>query len=134
MDGCLSYLIEADGLRLLAAAGEFPGQVQHADVLFANPSYAFACDRGFMHQVQPEIIVPVHWDDFWSPLSKPVRPMFQPPRWAFPPIRRVNLEQYQQNAALAAPDAQMKVLERLRTYSLKRRADTGRMELTCAIR
>jgi hypothetical protein len=30
-------------------------------------------------QVQPRLLIPTHWDNFFRPLSKPPQPFFRPP-------------------------------------------------------
>jgi L-ascorbate metabolism protein UlaG (beta-lactamase superfamily) len=118
-DACYSYLIEVDGIRLLVSAGEFQDQVQPAQVLFANPTYSYTQDLKFLRQVQPEVIIPIHWDDFWRRLDQPIRPMFQPPKWSWPPLQRVDLVQFQRGVNRIAPNVRVFVPERFKEYNLR---------------
>ncbi len=119
MDECYSYLIAAGGLRLIVAAGEPQGGCPRAEVLFANPAYVHARDQEWLSQVQPQVVIPIHWDVFWHPLNRPLRPMLQPPRWTWPPIQRTNLEQFRQVIEAAVPGARVMIPEILRIYDLQ---------------
>jgi len=73
MDECFAFFLEADGYRILY--GEAP---QPADVLFAAP-LRFSVET--LKIIQPRLIVPIHWDRFFRPLDKPVRPLPGLPRY-----------------------------------------------------
>jgi L-ascorbate metabolism protein UlaG (beta-lactamase superfamily) len=130
MDACYSYLIYAAGLRLLVAAGDMQGQAPQAEILFANPTYRYASDREYLRQVQPKVIIPIHWDDFWRPLDQPLRPGFQPPRWRFPQLSPVDLTFYQQSLEAVAPQARLIVLDRLGRYAVDLNPASSRLEIT----
>jgi L-ascorbate metabolism protein UlaG (beta-lactamase superfamily) len=74
MDVCLGYCITVMGSRLLVCAGE----PQPADILFAvaqeSRKYYLRLFRG----VRPHTFVPIHWDNFTRPLSKPLRKFTRP--------------------------------------------------------
>jgi L-ascorbate metabolism protein UlaG (beta-lactamase superfamily) len=118
MDVVYSYLIEVAGLRILVAAGEFASQVPEVEVAFTNPAYRYAADAHELRIANGGLVIPIHWDDFWIPLDKPVRPMFSAPGWFFPPLRRISLDRYRQKVRSAASGVKVLVPERLADYTL----------------
>ncbi len=94
MDSCFSFLIEVDGLRLLDWSSERVDAAPRADVLFVKPLRELAYYETLLGFVRPRVIIPIHWDDFMRPLSQPIRPMLKPPRLAFPPFVRVDLNAF----------------------------------------
>jgi len=62
--------------------------------------------------------VPVHWDDLFAPLSRPTRPMLGPPRWAWPPLARIDLDAFAQTLCALATDTRVWVPERFQAYEL----------------
>ena len=120
MDNCLSFLITINDLRLLVTSGEFLESPPPAEVLFANPVYASTLEKTFLKQVHPRLVIPIHWDDFWRPLDKPVRPIYHPPSWkTFPPLQTVDLQKFQKDINQVLPETKTLVAGRLQTYHLK---------------
>ena len=76
MDVCLGYRITVMGFILLVCAAE----PQTADVLFAGAQEAREYYLRLFKAVQPRIFVPIHWDNFTRPLSKPLRRLSRPGR------------------------------------------------------
>jgi L-ascorbate metabolism protein UlaG (beta-lactamase superfamily) len=85
--GNYSYLIEHDGRTILfhPSANFSPGMYKgvHADVVFlgigtlGKLSDQFARDywREVVQTTGARLVVPIHWDDFMTPLDQPLRPM-----------------------------------------------------------
>lgn len=103
MDGCFSFRIEAGGLGLLDWRGVQPGPAPRADVLFVSCAQERAYYESLLDAVRPRLVVPSHWDDFLRPLTRPIRPSFNPPRWAWPPLRRVSLDRFRRMIESIAP-------------------------------
>lgn len=82
-----SLLVEHEGRRLLlqASAGFVPGALRGraAEVVFLgvgtlgkkSDDYAQRYWAEVVQAVDARRVVPIHWDDFWLPLSEPLRPM-----------------------------------------------------------
>lgn len=89
MDECFAFYLETESYRLLY--GEAP---QPADVLFAAP-LRFSAET--LKIIQPRLIIPIHWDRFYRPPDKPLRPL--------PGLPRVigNLERFRQMAETTLP-------------------------------
>ncbi len=119
MDDSFSFLIEVNGHRILNWASERPDGAPSADVLMMRP-YATpgACER-LLQSVQPRLVIPVHWDSFVRPLSRPVRPMINPrlrPPRVWP--GRLDLTEFRRSVEAVFPNAQILELEVLATYPL----------------
>lgn len=80
MDRMYSYRIVAGGISVLLWNTPEPADAPRADILLITPSRNSSTWTGVIDQVRPKAIVPIHWDDFFSPLDRPLRPMLAPPR------------------------------------------------------
>jgi hypothetical protein len=75
--------------------------------------------RELLAAVQPQLVIPLHWDDFFRPLHKPLRPFYRPPRLALPPLQRIDLNQFKSVVARNAPLARVLVPELLESYNFR---------------
>lgn len=76
MDLCLGYRIMVNGIRLLICAGD----PHAADLWFAVAQEPQRYYRDMLQGIHPRVIVPIHWDNFTRPLSKPLRRFTRPGR------------------------------------------------------
>ena len=113
MDTCLSFFIQVNGLRVQCG-----GQLNPADVLLINPNKAPEHYRPLLQAVQPRLVIPIHWDDFFSPLTRPLRPMLAPPRWAWPPFGKIDLARFKRMIEEMSPLASVLVPEIFYSYDL----------------
>lgn len=127
MDEDFSFLIEAGGWRCLYWSGVSTGPAPPADVLFVQPFGDPERFAPLLRAADPRWVVPVHWDDFLQPLTAPPRPSFEPPRWGWPPLRRVDLSRFTARLARLAPEAEVLVPRRLASYAF---ADPSRSRST----
>lgn len=118
MDKCFSFLISANGCRVLTDPGMRPEDAVAADLLFVHTTRKPAYYRSLLEIVRPRVVIPLHWDDFFHPLSKPMRPGWRPPERRFPPLRRVDLAAFRQMIRQMAPKTRVFEPEVLRTYNL----------------
>jgi L-ascorbate metabolism protein UlaG (beta-lactamase superfamily) len=118
MDTCFSFLIEVDGLRFLDWSSEQVHLAPLADVLFVKPLQKPAYYEALLGVVQPRVVIPIHWDDFMRPLSRPLRPMLKSPRLAFQPLARVDLTAFSQLIIRIAPKTQVFLPEIFHLYEL----------------
>jgi len=121
MDRCFGYLVDVDGARLLHC----PGAGVPADVLTVKPLGTRARYEALLRQARPRVVIPVHWDDFGRPLSKPVRPTLAPSGQAVSPLNRIDLAQFERMIEQFAPGAQVLIPEMFRTYDLDELAYIG---------
>ncbi len=107
MDTCLGYCITVLGKRVLACAAE----PQPADLLFMVAQEPGKYYMKMLKGVQPRVFVPIHWDNFLRPLSKPVKRFTRP--------GRMQLWQLTMLARKVLPRAEVIVPEIFREYTLE---------------
>jgi hypothetical protein len=76
MDVCFGYSISVMGQTLLVCASE----PHPAGVLFAVAQEQRAYYLKLLNGVNPHTFIPIHWDNFTRPLSKPLRRLTRPGR------------------------------------------------------
>jgi L-ascorbate metabolism protein UlaG (beta-lactamase superfamily) len=117
MDCCFSFLVHAAGCRVLVGLGEYPEEAPAA-VLAVGVVNAPEDYRSLLRRARPQMVVPIHWDDFFRPLSKPIRPMLAPPAWTIPPLRRIDLAGFEQMIRSLSPATQVIIPEMFHPYRL----------------
>ena len=123
LDACFSFHIRAPGISILVNAGSPPESLEKADVLCLHPFHSEGYCRRLLAKVQPRLVIPNHWDDFWFPLDQPLQPSLLPPRLAFPPLQRLNISQFVDSIQYIRPDVRVFVPQRLQAYDLYRLMD-----------
>jgi L-ascorbate metabolism protein UlaG (beta-lactamase superfamily) len=118
MDGVLAYEITVGGLTLLTEPGGDADSLPRTDVLLASPFTPLERLAPILTRVRPRLVIPLHWDNLFRPLAPHPRPYFHPPQWAWPPLRRVDLEVWRAGVMEAWPEAWVLVPEPLRVYAL----------------
>lgn len=118
MDVCYSFLIEVDGYRLLHGTGQDPIQSVPPDVAFTGAETLRRHYETLLDIVRPRLLVPIHWDDLFSPLSRPIRPMLSPPRLALPPFRRFDLAEFARMIQEISPEIAVLIPEIFRVYDV----------------
>ncbi len=117
MDACYSFNIRVDG-RILQV-GKHPVS---ADALFLSPYGSDHLLDSTLLAVQPRWIIPIHWDDFTRPLSRPLRPMLLTPaqglRPVIPPIRRLDLNRFSRLVQQILPEAEVQIPEIFTAYKI----------------
>ena len=114
MDRCFGFLVNVEGTRLLHC----PDAGVPADVLTVKPLGTRARYEALLRQARPRVVIPVHWDDFGRPLSKPVRPTLAPSGQTVPPLKRIDMAQFERIIEQIAPGTQLLIPEMFRTYDL----------------
>jgi L-ascorbate metabolism protein UlaG (beta-lactamase superfamily) len=118
MDFHYSFLISAGGQRLLTDPGICPEDAVAADVLFIHPGRPRPFYESLLPRVRPKVVVPYHWDDFFRPLSLPLRPFWWPTGRVFRPLQRVNLAEFGETIGQIAPGTALLEPEAFRSYNL----------------
>ena len=114
MDRCFGFLVDVDGYRLLHC----PGPAVAAEVLFVKPLGTRPAWEALLRGVRPQIVVPVHWDDFARSLSKPIRSMAVPSGRVIPPLRRIDLPRFKYMVEQIVPEVKVLVPEMFHAYDL----------------
>ncbi|MBN1537625.1 MAG: MBL fold metallo-hydrolase [Anaerolineales bacterium] len=110
MDACFSYLIKADGMRILVDSGKREPRILPAEVLVIHPLYVAAGYRRLIEEVQPKLIIPNHWDNFMPTISKEINKFSNPPdwlsalmRWWFLPLFSKMIKKFNPNVKVLIP-------------------------------
>ncbi|MGD2252444.1 MAG: MBL fold metallo-hydrolase [Anaerolineales bacterium] len=118
MDFSLGFLIRAAGIRLLHTLSANPEFAAPADVLFVSAFHGEAFYRTLLQVVEPRLVVPIHWDDFFRPVTKPLKASLRPPRFVFPPTRRIRLDKFKQMLMQAFPQTKVLIPDVFRRYEV----------------
>ncbi|MBM3138543.1 MAG: hypothetical protein FJZ98_10200 [Chloroflexi bacterium] len=119
MDECFSYLIIYQGKRLLVWSIISTERSVPADLLICRAVSGRHWYDRIMETVQPKAVIPSHWDDMFRPLSETVQPFFSPPRLAWPPVKRIDLKEFERQVIKAKLGCQVMVPERFRQYEVE---------------
>lgn len=118
LDICLSFAITVHGQRLLVWHSIYPEPALPADVLFVGATEPDSFYTTLIDAVGPRLVIPVHWDDFFRPLSRPQRTTLLSPRLAWPPLPRLDMAAWQEMIEQLTPGANVLVPELLHSYNL----------------
>jgi L-ascorbate metabolism protein UlaG (beta-lactamase superfamily) len=118
MDFPLGFLVRAAGIRMLHTLSVNPEHAAPADVLFVSAFHEESFYRALLRVVEPRLVVPIHWDDFFRPATKPLRASLRPPRFAFPPAQRIRLDEFQKMVMQAFPQVKVLIPEIFRRYKV----------------
>lgn len=88
----LSFRISAGGIRLwLRGVRPLSADVALISPLRGRPAQVRARYARLLEQVCPKMVILLHWDDLFRPLTKGLRPMLLPTGRLFPPLAPVDL-------------------------------------------
>ncbi|MGF1506888.1 MAG: MBL fold metallo-hydrolase [Anaerolineae bacterium] len=87
MDEQLSFLLAAEGRRVLVASGIDDEPHVPADVLICGADTRPRVLHTLLEAVSPRLVLPTHWDDMFRGFDTPIRPM-RLPRF---PLRRIDV-------------------------------------------
>ena len=118
MDTCMSFLIKTGDRRVLVWSSTRTDHAVPADVLICRAVSGQAWYDRMLKTVNPELVIPSHWDDIFQPLSEPGRPFFTAPRLGIPPLERINLDTFSRRIKLARPECSVLIPERFREYEI----------------
>jgi L-ascorbate metabolism protein UlaG (beta-lactamase superfamily) len=118
MDMCYSFTLRIGGISFFIASGLGDDLAPPAEVLLVAPYGEESDFRSLLEGVQPGLVIPIHWDDFFRPLSKPMRMMRDPSNWKWPPLRRVDLLAFERIVEACVPQARLLIPELLEQYDI----------------
>jgi len=118
MDESFSFQIDVGGQRILLWSGQNAAGSGPADILFtyfmSKPSFY----RELLERVQPSLVIPLHWDNLFRPLTRPLRPSWRPPRLGFPMWFRCRPKAFARTIARHSVSAQVLIPELFKRYDL----------------
>lgn len=120
MDSMFSFLVRMAEASVLVWNSPESRDVPLADVLFYSPLWGARVCAVIARAAQARFVVPVHWDDFFSPLERPVRPLIAPPGWSFPWIRRMDPHAFTRSLNTLLPNVQVHIPEPLKSVTINR--------------
>jgi len=120
MDSCFSFLIRAGDMRIL-----FNKQLLPADVLIFAPLRAVQAYTALLQHVRPQIVIPIHWDNFFRPLSKSLKPLPQPPRLLWPGLNNQRPEEFKRQIEQRSPEIKVHIPMLFKTLTLNAQVCTS---------
>ncbi len=118
MDLCYSFTLRIGGMRFFIASGLGDDLAPPAEVLLVAPYGEESDFKSLLEGVQPRLVIPIHWDDFFRPLSKPLRMLRDPSNWKWPPLRRVDMDAFERIVRAYTPHARLIIPEVLEQYDI----------------
>lgn len=119
MDDCFSFLVHAEGLKILVWSSISSQGACPADVLLLRAVAGQDWYRDMLEKVHPRLVIPTHWDDQFRSLEQPIRPFLSPPTLAFPPVQRINLEKFSHKIHQVLPDCRVLIPHIFQVYHLR---------------
>lgn len=118
MDRCFSFLIaNTDPSILVWHSVRVDGAIP-AQVLVFDAELSFATLEQLLRLVKPRLLIPIHWDDFFLPLSAPLKPFFRPLERGYFRLGRLNVIDYVQRLQYLLPTGKVYLPERLKEVTL----------------
>ena len=118
MDTCLSFLVELQGIKLLMWSSTSSDDALPADVLFVRAVAGKNWYEKILAAVQPRLVIPTHWDNLFQPLTESMQPFWSPPRWGWPPLNKINLNDFEKNIHQIQPECKVLIPQPLKCYHL----------------
>ena len=119
MDAMYSFRIASAGQSVLLWNTPAPAGAPAADVLVLTASRPARAWRGVIAKVKPKVVVIIHWDDFFSPLSKPLRPMLAAPSWGDRFLRRMDPHEFAHSMETFNPESKVFIPEIFKSVEWK---------------
>ena len=118
MDVDLGFWIEVEGLSFLDWLGLDVEGARSADVLLVKPDRSRVFFERLLGIVSPRLVIPMHWDDFFRPVSQAARPSLGGSGRLIPPLQRVDLRQFERWLAEIEPGARVRVPRAFEAFEL----------------
>ncbi len=107
LDEYFSFMISVHGYRLAYC----PAHGWPTDVLLTGISSRRAKAASLLRNAKPKIVIPLHWDNLFRPLSRPVRELRAP--------GGMSLRQFAQLVSETLPQCKVLIPEIFRAYNLR---------------
>jgi len=104
MDSMFSFHVRAAQDSCLIWNSPDIRDVPRADFLFFCPLWGARICAAVAKSAQVRAIIPIHWDDFFSPLDRPHHPLVAPPGWSSPWIRRMEPHAFARDVKKLIPE------------------------------
>ncbi len=114
MDTIFSFHVRAAQTSCLIWNTPDTSAIPQADILFFCPLWGERIGAAVAEAAQVKVLVPVHWDDFFSSLDRPLHPMVVPPGWRSPWIRRMEPRAFARAVNTLLPEVRILIPEILK--------------------
>jgi L-ascorbate metabolism protein UlaG (beta-lactamase superfamily) len=114
MDAIYSFQVEVYGIQFLT--GCYPVE---SDVFFSIPLNRELSYEELLPEINPRLVVPIHWDQMFRSVTSPIYTMLVPPKNKFGVPRRLDLRSFCNQIKQTHPGGRILVPEVLREYDLK---------------
>jgi L-ascorbate metabolism protein UlaG (beta-lactamase superfamily) len=119
MDCMYFYRVSAGGESILLWNTLSPAGAPAADVLVITASHRPEAWRSVVAKVKPKAAIVIHWDDFFSPLEHPLRPMLAPPRLGEGLLRRMDPHEFAHSLETIFPEEKIYIPDIFQSVELK---------------
>ena len=116
MDYGLCFRIATGGASLLTDPGYGLDVNVSTDVLLTQPYHGKAYYRECLNLIHPKSVIPIHWDNLFSYDDE--RPYFMPPAFKWPPIKRINLDEFKAVIQGLSPSTSVIIPKKFETVEL----------------
>lgn len=120
MDRCFSFFLSNTSPTILIwhsveAEGAVPAQI-----LVVDSEIPYSAFEQLVQKVKPSWVIPIHWDDFFLPLSAPLKPFFRPPEKMTLRVGRIEPTKFVQALQSYLSGGKVYLPERLREINLRK--------------
>lgn len=121
MDNCFAFNISANGFSFMTDPGinNVEKNLRKAEILFISVSYCEEYYRLLFEFIKPKILIPIHWDNLFYPLTLPLRPYFKAPSKKFPFFKKVDLIEFRKIIKKIDPKLKVIIPEIFKLYDIK---------------
>lgn len=121
MDNCFSFHISVSGMSFMTDPGinNLARNLKKVDVLFISVSYSKEYYKFLFEFIKPKILIPIHWDNFFYPISKHIRPYFKAPSKKFPFFKKVDLNEFREVIRKIDPKLKVLIPEIFKIYDIQ---------------
>ncbi len=116
-DVAYMYRIQIGKSSLLFTGSAGPAPATQAEVLLLGSTGRLEFYQAVLRWTQPSIVILIHWDKFWRPLSQPLRPI------SYAPVKVVNPLALAHQLQCLAPTLRVLIPQVLRSYSAEELSD-----------
>ena len=117
MDQIFSYRISIGESSVLTDPG-LSAEGKPSSILLTTPYLHPQKYEQMIMMIKPTTVILTHWDDFFRPLSKPLRPNLHPPSLALPLRIRVDLIRFKEMIREISPATRVLVPELFKSYPI----------------
>ncbi|GAB4479460.1 MAG: MBL fold metallo-hydrolase [Anaerolineales bacterium] len=125
MDHCYSFFLSNVSPTILIWHSIEPAGAVPAEVLLIDTEIPFSQLEELLRSVNPCLVIPIHWDDFFRPLDAPLKPFFRLPERGFFHLGRLDILAYADKVRRLLPQGKVYLPQRLQEVKLMELIEPG---------